>query len=57
MTELQYYLGTCSFVFVLLGMIWTKNNWLNFFVKVTFLGMGGSGGILLATSLGYIVKV
>ena len=56
MTELQYYLGTSACVFVFLGMIWTKKDWLNFFVKATLIGMGISGAILLAASLGYIVK-
>lgn len=47
---------TASIVFLVLGIIWTKSTWINTFVKVILLGMGGWGGFLSLQLLGYVVQ-
>ena len=43
-------------VFLLLAMIWTKKDWLNFLIKFLFTAAFASNAILLAETTGYIVK-
>ena len=52
-----YFFGVAMVIFGFMGVIWTSSNWVNTFTKFVFLGMSGWAGWLLATALGYVVKV
>jgi len=53
---MQIFLGISMVIFLFLALVWTRKTWTNVMVKALFFGMGGWSGVLLASSLGYIVK-
>jgi hypothetical protein len=51
------YFGVAMVIFAVLGVGWNKGNTTNLFLKIVFLGMSAWSSWLLASALGYIVKV
>jgi hypothetical protein len=51
------YLLTSSIILILLGLLWDRKEWYNFYVKILLLGVGIWGMVLYISSLGYIIKV
>ena len=56
MTAEQLYLTISTVIFAFLCTIWSTNNFPNVMLKLTFLGLGFYGAMLLGYSLGFIVK-
>lgn len=50
------YIINCIVLFWL-GIIWTKSDWLNFFIKVIFLALSFSNAFVAAQAFGYVVKL
>ena len=46
-----------TMVMMLFGVVWVKDNWLNVFIKLVFLGGGMWGAIEIGYNYGYIVRV
>lgn len=42
--------------FFILGIIWSKKDFVNFLIKLFFFGMAFAGAFLWATEMGYIIK-
>lgn len=51
------YYAVMTVVTCLLFVIWRQDDFRNFFIKTTFLGLFVWSGILLLVNLGYILKV
>ena len=43
-------------MFLILGVIWSKQGWFNMFLKVSFFGLWVANGLVALNLLGYIVK-
>lgn len=51
-------LYTINFVvLMLLTLIWSKSNWLNFFIKTSFFGLSVANAFFAAQHFGYIVNI
>lgn len=57
MTALQFYLAIVTLLFSFLGLIWTRTGAANTLLKFVFFWAAVAGGVLLAQSCGYILKV
>jgi hypothetical protein len=42
---------------LLLGVIWSKNNWFNFFIKMSLITLSGANAFYALQHFGYILKV
>lgn len=50
-----YVIVSMIFLF-LLGLVWSRDNWFNIFLKITMIGVSVWGLVLTLELLGYIVK-
>jgi hypothetical protein len=51
------FFGITMVIFGLMGVVWNKYSATNLFLKIVFLAMSGWASWMLATALGYVVKV
>ena len=54
--ELVFFI-TATIMFFFLGIIWTKRNWSNVFVKIVLITHAVAGIFLILSRLGYIVRM
>ena len=45
-----------TILFLLLGFVWKRGDWLNLFIKFLFYVMAGWGAFLVLQGLGYVLK-
>jgi hypothetical protein len=54
---MQQFIAVSLIVNAFLGIIWSRDRWINTLIKCMFFGLAVWAGWLLATDLGYVVKV
>lgn len=54
---MQTFLAVSMVLNGFMAIIWNSSTWINIFLKAAFIAMAVWAGFLLATDLGYLVKV
>jgi len=52
---MRYYLFCSTIGFFLLGVLWEKKNWANFFIKIVLMGLALTGLLFSLVLLGYVI--